>query len=336
MKAALGVCLMTATALSGISAEAQSARGRMPRHAQSLPAAVAGQAMSFHNPYTSGTVSADFLMPDRARPVAAVVLLTGAQQREQSAAASLRRFLGEHGYAVMTLPAVTPTGATEEDSLNTVAALHYLETRQDLQGAPVGLVGYGDGVRLAAVAAAQGNPAGFLVLLGGAVVPDRLNSLPDNLARGALGRDEAIRSLEHVRCPVFILLGEYDGFGTHRTVAENAAALRSILDAGHHNNYVIRVLNDSDSLLAETGAGGSSQSNTAAPPTTVWKTTTDWLDKETRALDSAGGSDTVETNQSKPVRVYPKSIYGPFNWRPSYVWQPAIGDQPRPFGFWYW
>jgi dienelactone hydrolase len=294
------------------------------------------QSLSIHNPYSGGNVSARLLIPARPRPLAAVVLVTGGSAREQTAAGSLARYLGGRGCAVLTMPPSAPAGPTEEDNLNTVAALHHLQTRQGLGGVPVGLVGYGSGVRLAAVSAAEGNPASFLALLGGEVVPDRLNSLPPSLARGSLPKNEAARALEHVRAPILILIGEYDRQGTHRAAVENSDALRSELETARHQNYTIKVLYDSDNLLADTGPAGSSPSSTAIPPTSVWKTTADWIVKQARSLDPTASEDTGAAVSSKPVHIYPRSAYGPFSWHPSLVWQPAIGDQPRPFGYWYW
>jgi len=338
MKAAPTLCCLSlagAIAASPASAQVPTNRGRAQN--QAALAASRSQTVSLRNPYTGGTVSVDILLPPQATPRAAVVLLAGSSAHEQQGAASLRDFLAQTGYAVLTLSPIPPSGATEDDTLNTIAALHYLQTRTDLHGVPVGLVGYGEGVRLAAVSAAHGNPAAFLVLLGGAVVPDRLNTLPDNLAPGALPKDEGAQSLQHVRCPVLILIGEYDRQGTHRAAAENSDTLRKSLDTGRHQNYTIKVLTDSDSLLAETGpGGGKGQPNTAAPPAAVWRTVTDWVGKEVRSMDTASAYDTTDTGQHKPIHVYPKTIYGPFNYRSSYIWQPAVGDQQRPFGYWYW
>jgi pimeloyl-ACP methyl ester carboxylesterase len=331
MKADIGLTMACAAILASGPVIAQSAREARP-----VASGPREQTLSIHNPYTSGAFSAHFLTPARTRPFAAVALISGVNRREQLAAASLARFMVQRGFAVMILPTVPAAGPTENDNLNVVASLHYLQTRQDLRGAPVGLIGYGDGVRLASVAASEGNPAAFLALLGGAVVPDNLNSVPETLSRAVLPKDEAARALQHVRCPVLVLLGEYDRQGTHRTAAENSEALRTVLDAGHHDNYTITVLTDTDSLLADAGAGGSALSTTAIPPASVWKTAADWMGREARTLDTTGSSDVVETEPSKPIHLYPKSVYGDFRFHPWYVWQPAIGDQPRPYGFWYW
>jgi hypothetical protein len=335
MKTAIGLYLVCAAAIAA-PAGAQRAMSRTAAVGRNQPGEVRSQAVSFRNPYTSATVSADLMTPGRSRPVASVVLLTGSSRREKNAATTFARFLADRGYAVMSLPPVPPGGATEDESLNTVASLHYLETRPDLRGAPTGLVGYGDGVRLAATAASEGSPAKFLMLLGGAVVPDKLNTVPDGFRRGALPKDEAVRSLQHLSCPVLILIGEYDRQETHRNAAANADALRAALDAGRHKNYTIKVLIDSDDLLAETRAGGGELSDSALPPLSVWRTAVDWSNKQVRALDDYAGSDNPETAPSRPIRLYPKSIYGPFSFRPEMIWAPAIGGQSRPYGFWYW
>ena len=335
MRTAIGLLFLCTAGVAAAPANAQKAPDRTQTFNKTQQGEPRSLTTSFHNPYTGATVNAALLLPGRAKPVAAVVLVTGANRREQSASVSLARFLADRGYAVMSLPPVAISGATEDDSLNTVAALHYLETKQDLLGARVGLAGYGEGVRLAATAASQGNPAAFLLLLGGAVVPDRLNALPDKLTPGALPKDGAVRSLEHVSCPVLILIGEYDRQGTHRNAAANAEALRAALDGGKHQNYTIKVVVDSDDLLTET-RGGSGQSATALPPATVWKTALDWTNRQIKVLDPTAGTDDAEAGPGKPVRLYPKSVYGPFGFRPEMIWAPAIGGQTRPYGFWYW
>jgi len=336
MKPSIGLCFLCSAAITVGPASAQRTQNPVPQYKKAIQRDSRSQAMSFHNPYTGGSVRAQLLLPSRIRPAAAIVLVYGANPREQSASGILAHYLVNQGYAVMGLPPVALSGATEEDNLNTIAALHYLETMQDLHGARVGLAGYGEGVRLAATAASQGSSAAFLMLLGGAVVPDRLNTLPDRLTPSALPKDEAVRSLGRVNCPVLVLIGEYDRQGTHRNAAANAQALRAALDAGKHKNYTIRVMTDSDDLLAETRPGGEGQSSTALPPNSVWKDAADWTSKQMRTLDTNPGSDEVEADTSKPIRIYPKSVYGPFNFRPDMIWAPAIGGQTRPYGFWYW
>ena len=337
MNPATCLTFLAIAAVGSIAPIAAQNRGvRVPAPRQAAPSEPRSQTLTLHNPYTSGTFSAELLLPARPRPIAGVVLVTGSGAREQQALRTLSQYLAQRAYAVMILPPVPASGASENDNLDAVAALHALEMRPDLHGAHVGLVGYGEGVRLAAIAASEGSSAAFLVLLGGAVVADRLNTVPDTLARGTLPRDEAVRSLRRVRSPVLIVMGEYDRQGTHRTAAENSEALRSALDAGRHENYTIKVLGDADYLLADTGAGGTGQSSTAMPPVSVWRTTGDWMDAQIRALEPTAGSDAADNGQHKPTRLYPKSIYGPFNFHPWYIWQPAIGDQTRPYGFWYW
>jgi len=338
MKTAIALLTVLAAALLPHRADAQKkpTRGQPFNKVPQTIQAPRTETLSFHNPYTSGTVTSQYTTPGLPRPACAVVLVAGATAREQLAAVSLRQYLAEHGYAVMKLPPPALSGAREDDSLNTVAALKYLAARQDLRGVPVGLVGYGEGVRLAVTSASQGNPAAFLALLGGSVVSDSLNSLPDTLIHGALPKNEAEQSLAHVRCPILVLIGEYDRQGTHRTASANAQALKSILDSGKHQNYTIKIMVDSDTLLADTGPAGSSPSSTALPPGSVWKTATEWMNRQVSAADPTAAADNKEIVQTKPIKLYPKSVYGQFNYRPSMIWQPAIGGQTRPFGFWYW
>ncbi len=336
MRAALGLCFVSLAGALATPMSAQSDRDRTQKPPAAPIAESRSENITLHNPYTSGSISTELVFPPRPRPLAAVALLTGSSPRERQAAESLALALARRGFAVMTMPPPAPSGATEDDNLNTVAALHYLQTRQDLRGAPVGLIGYGDGVRLAAVTATEGNPAAFLVLLGGAVVPDRLNSVPDSLSRSSLPKIEAVRSLQRLRSPILIVIGEYDRQGTHRSAAENSDVLRGILDARRHDNYTIKVLGDTDYLLADAGAGGGKMSASAVPAPSVWALAADWMAKQAKAVDRTDISDDAETTQAKPTRIYPKSVYGPFAFRPWYVWQPAIGDQPRPYGYWYW
>jgi len=335
-KTTIGMWVCAAVAIAG-AAGAQPSKDRgMPSRSASAGGSHR-QSMTFHNPYTSGTVSADLAIPGRGRPVASVVLISGSNRREAAATDSLRAYLVNHGIAVMSLPPVPLTGATEEDNLNAIAAVHYLETRQDLRSAPAGIVGYGDGVRLAVIAAARGGAATFLALLGGAVVPDHLNSIPSTLTQAALPQDEAIQSLQNVRCPILAILGEYDREGTHRSVADNADTMRSALEKGRNRKVTVKVLSDADLFLADTGPGGDHLSQTAVPSPDVWKTAADWIGKEAQTIDTSAKSDIVEkANGKEGIPVYPKTYYGEFRWHPWYVWQPAIGDQRRPYGYWYW
>ncbi|HLJ55276.1 MAG TPA: hypothetical protein VKT77_09560 [Chthonomonadaceae bacterium] len=335
MKPTIAVCFLCAAVLAPAGAMAQRPSDRAQPFRKAASEEGRAPSISFHNPYTGANVNAGLLLPNQARPLAAIVLVSGGSRREQQGAGLLAHYLVEHGYAVMGLEPIAATGATEEDSLNAIAALHYLETKPELKGTRVGLAGYGEGVRLAATAASQGNPAAFLILLGGAVVPDKLNALPDHMTPAALPKTDAVHALSRVTCPVLILLGEYDRQGTHRNAASNAEGLRAALEAGKHRNYTIKVMMDSDDLLAETRAG-SGDASTAVPPASVWKNVTDWTARQLKVLDPNAGSDDVEGGPNKPIRIYPKSVYGPFSFRPEMVWAPAIGGQTRPYGFWYW
>jgi len=168
-------------------------------------------------------------------------------------------------------------------------------------------------------------------------VSPQLATFPGTLSQAALPKDEALRSLPNVRCPVLAVLGEFDRQGTHRTVSENVDSLRAALDERRNKNSTVKVLNDADSYLADTGPSGSHPSQTAIPPQSVWKTASDWIAKQAQTIDPTAKADTVEgANGREGVPVYPKSIYGEFRFHPWYTWAPAIGDQTRPFGYWYW
>ena len=336
MKSMIGLSLLCTTAVAAGPVQSQKATDRTERLPGNQRIEPRLHAISFQNPYTGAAVRAELALPGRVRPLSTMVLTTGAGAREQAASEQFARYFIERGYAVLTLPPIAAGGATKEDSLNTVASLRYLETKQELRGAPIGLVGYGQGVRLAATAASQGHPASYLILMGGEVLPDKLNAVPSTLKPGTLPKEEAVQSLARVNCPVLILMGEYDRQGTHRSAAANAESLKSALDAGKHKNYTIKVMIDSDDMLAETRAGGGGQSDTALPPPSVWKFALDWTSKQLKGLDSNAGSDDIEAASGKPIRIYPKSVYGPFSYRPEMIWAPVIGGQTRPFGYWYW
>ena len=148
--------------------------------------------------------------------------------------------------------------------------------------------------------------------------------------RASEGRGHSLAGARYVPAP--ILLGEYDRQGTHRNAAANAEALRAALDAGHHKNYTIKVMFDSDDLLAELRNGNPS---TSLPPANVWKTVAEWSGKQLKSIDPAAGTDEAEAGPGKPIRLYPKSVYGPFPFRPDTGWRPPSAGQQRPYGFWY-
>src|SRR5690242_8429512 len=105
MKTAIGLCLLgIVSALA--PADAQRATSRLPAIGRNQTGETHSQSISFRNPYTSASVSAELLTPGRSRPVASLVLLTGSSRREQAAAASFARFLADRGYAVLSLPPV--------------------------------------------------------------------------------------------------------------------------------------------------------------------------------------------------------------------------------------
>jgi dienelactone hydrolase len=184
-------------------------------------------------PYVPG-----ILMVPHTHPAPAALLLHGLGSRKERMADTVGQALLRRGVAALAVD-LPHHGARSEQGLDVRsigpmrlvgvwrsavaearAALEYLRTRDDIDGARLGIVGYSLGSFLANVVAADDPDVGPVVLAAGGDLPDGIPF--ESMVRAAVNPLRAVRALEGR--PLLMINGRYD-----RTVT--SAQAKRLFDA---------------------------------------------------------------------------------------------------------
>lgn len=293
-------------------------------------------------------VQATLTLPRKTGPSPAVIFVTGAWAAEHDGESdaedlrSLADYLGEHGVAVLQLK--TPIGGRSTADLNSAGAatfetdiragLAYLRQRPEIDPKQIGLFGLNENGAIATVTATMASDVSFLILAGTPIV----EYAPSSLATEPVNGYDLRPLLSRVTCPVLVLQGDQDRTAPAR---ENMAAYRAALLDGKSHDAAFVMLPGLNRSLETTIGNGRSESEMAP---LALRTVTGWVYRHTTGQDFAAGNPVddngkEETRHRKPSNPYgdvPGGVIGQFRFRREVEWFPAIGNQPRPYGYWYW
>ncbi len=176
------------------------------------------------------TLAGTLTLPNGSGPFPAVILVTGsgAQDRDEDLGIGIKPFrliadyLTRRGIAVLRYDdrgVAKSTGdfaaaTTLDFASDASAALDYLQTRKDIEGKKVGLLGHSEGGMVASILVGQGKPFAFIVSMAGpgAPITDLMLKQNEKILRVGKASEEAIKlQLEYLKKAFpLVLKKDYD------------------------------------------------------------------------------------------------------------------------------
>jgi len=165
-------------------------------------------AVSYDNPQAAGVRLAGTLtLPRGAGPFPCALLITGSgpEDRDETVFGQrtflvLADHLTRHGIAVLRVDDRGVGGSTgrfstatsEDFASDALAGISYLETRKDIDGGKIGLIGHSEGGLIGPIVATRSPAVAFMVMMAGPGVPgDSILMLQTTALRRSMGMGEA-------------------------------------------------------------------------------------------------------------------------------------------------